>query len=289
MKRFLGLIGIALSASMFFACSSGGGGDDDIDPIVPLPRGAFVTEWKTDNLGESGSDQISLPLVDDGTYDFVVDWGDDTTSEITSYDDTDRTHTYATAGTYTVTITGSIEGFSFLKQYNEPSGAYSGDSLKLIGISSWGILKPGNSGGCFMRCRNMLITATDTPDLSETTSCLYMFAYCTSIETIPNLAAWDVSTVTDMNYMFCEASKFNGDVGAWNVSNVTTMRGMFSTASVFNQNLNTWNVSKVTDMRALFSYAVRFNGNISSWDVSEVTTMQMMFTYAQRFDGNLGS
>lgn len=287
MKRFLGLTVIALAASFFSACSSGGG-DDPGDPIVP-PRGPFVSEWKTDNSGESGPNQISLPLVDTGVYNCVVDWGDDTTSEITSYDDSDKTHTYATAGTYTVTISGSIEGFSFDKQTTGPGGAYEGDSLKLLGISEWGIVKLGNAGGYFFRCANLQITATDTPDLSGTTNCTYMFAYCSSIETIPGLGGWDMGNVTDMSYMFCWASAFNGDVGPWDVSNVTTMRGMFNTASAFNQNLNSWDVSNVTEMRFLFGYAVHFNGRVDTWNVSNVTNMQGMFYYAQRFNGDLRS
>ena len=46
----------------------------------------YITLWKTDNPGISGPNQIRLPLVMDGTYDFIVDWGDGSQDHITSLD-----------------------------------------------------------------------------------------------------------------------------------------------------------------------------------------------------------
>ncbi|NDC25650.1 MAG: BspA family leucine-rich repeat surface protein, partial [Proteobacteria bacterium] len=67
------------------------------------PQGAFVSTWNTNNTstGSSASNQITLPLESTGTYNFTVDWGDGTQNTITSGTDANRTHTYATAGTYT--------------------------------------------------------------------------------------------------------------------------------------------------------------------------------------------
>ena len=42
-----------------------------------------------------------------------------------------------------------------------------------------------------------------------------------------HISTWDVSQVTNMEYMFYGASAFNGDVAAWDVSAVTTMEYMF--------------------------------------------------------------
>ena len=38
---------------------------------------------------------------------------------------------------------------------------------------------------------------------------------------------WNVSSVTDMNSMFYEASSFNGDISDWNVSGLKNMNRMF--------------------------------------------------------------
>merc|ERR1712238_498117 len=74
-----------------------------------------------------------------------------------------------------------------------------------------------------------------------------------------DLSCWDVSSVTDMTWMFYEASSFNTDLSSWNVSSVTDMRGMFysitNTASAFNNNVSSWDVSSVTDMTNMFNGA----------------------------------
>ena len=89
--------------------------------------------------------------------------------------------------------------------------------------------------------------------------------------------AWDVSRVTDMGYMFYQASAFNQALNAWDVSSVTDMDAMFSDATAFNQALNAWDVSRVTDMEHMFKYASAFNQAMVDWDVGSVTSRQQMF------------
>ena len=67
--------------------------------------GIFQSTWKTDNAGVSSSTQIELPLLSGGTYNFWIDWGDGSTTNVTSY--SQRTHTYASAGTYTIRAAGT--------------------------------------------------------------------------------------------------------------------------------------------------------------------------------------
>ncbi len=45
--------------------------------------------------------------------------------------------------------------------------------------------------------------------------------------------------------MFLNNIHFNQDIGNWNVSNVTDMSYMFYQASNFSQNLRNWNVDNV--------------------------------------------
>jgi hypothetical protein len=56
---------------------------------------------------------FTLPLVTFGGVqpNILVDWGDSTESEVTSTTDTDRIHTYASAGTYDISILGNMPGF----------------------------------------------------------------------------------------------------------------------------------------------------------------------------------
>ena len=68
-------------------------------------------------------------------------------------------------------------------------------------------------------------------------------------QTIENL---NVSNVTDMGYMFDEASSFNQPISGWDVSSVTNMVYMFRNAYSFNQPIGNWIVSNVPDMRDMF-------------------------------------
>ncbi len=232
--------------------------------------GDFVSTWTTGNTstGSSTDTQVRLPLTADGTYNFTVNWGDASLNDtITAYDAPAATHTYTSADTYTITISGTIEGWRF-------NGG--GDRLKIVGISQWGDLKLGNLGAYFSRASNLTSTATDSPDLTGTTNLSQMFFQASAFN--QPIGAWNVSNVTNMVGMFLEASAFNQPIGAWNVSNVTDMAEMFLEASAFNQPIGAWNVSNVTDMAEMFDGASAFNQPIGAWNVSNVTNMVWMFS-----------
>lgn len=90
-------------------------------------------------------DYFKLPTKDIGSYDCVVDWGDLSTSEITSWDDVDTTHYYSVGGAYTVTITGTFTVWYFNN---------GGDKDKLIGITSFGEVGIDNMDSAFWGCGN---------------------------------------------------------------------------------------------------------------------------------------
>jgi surface protein len=106
--------------------------------------------------------------------------------------------------------------------------------------------------------------------------------------TMPN---WDTSLVEDMSGLtglafqgFGGKSTFNGDISKWNTAKVTDMYYMFYDASAFNHNIGSWNTEKVTDMSQMFGFASAFNHDISSWTGSAATTAQTdMFLDATAF------
>lgn len=118
------------------------------------PQIGFITEWTVS--GDSTARTITLPLVNTRTegalaYNCTVDWGDGSAlSTVTAYNDADRIHTYASNGTYQVTIKGTCEGWSFNNL---------GDKLKIRKIINWGNSEGFNgfkylSGG-FYGCTNL--------------------------------------------------------------------------------------------------------------------------------------
>lgn len=239
---------------------------------------AFVSTWKTDNAGVSGANQIKLPLVASGTYNFTVDWGDGNEDTITSWNQAAKTHTYAVPGTYTVTIRGTITGWSF---------NYAEDTAKITGISKWGPLNPGaDASGFLAEARNLTITATDTLDLSGVTNMSGAF-YGYMQASIPNINSWNVSSVQDMSSMFGDGA-FNSPINNWDTSNVTNMASMFSINWDFNQSLNSWDTSNVQNMSGMFAGAEDFNSPIGNWDTSNVQNMSYMFQGNPVFNQDIG-
>jgi surface protein len=265
-------------------------------------NGNFVSVWKTNNAGTSASNQITLPLVSSGSYNMTVDWGDGTTDTITSYNQSEVTHTYYGEGTYLVSISGSCQGWQF------DNG---GDKEKILFINNWGCLDI-STDAAFYGCVNLNSNATDSPTIS-TTSLKECFRDCVSLK--KGVSGWNVgSNVTNLSYTFDECAVFNDDISSWNVSNVTafiemlkdcqrfnqdisgwnvssgtSFIGMFRGASEFNQDIGSWNTSNATRMDYMFRDAIVFNQDIGSWDVSSVQDMYQMFNSAESFDQDLSS
>ena len=206
-----------------------------ITPVI-LP---FVFTAKTDNTGVSTSTQFKLPLNSSTGLNIVVDWGDATTSTITSHTDPAVTHTYAIAGTYTISITGTLQTFMFQA---------GGDRLKILEVQSWGVLHIApTSNQVFNSCTNLTCIATDAPKITN----------------------------TNFEFMFLSCTNFNGAIGNWDVSGVVNFRWAFANTTAFNQPLNNWDTGSATNMESMFRSVTAtptgFNQDIGSWDVSNVT------------------
>uniref|UniRef100_UPI00131EF3D3 BspA family leucine-rich repeat surface protein n=1 Tax=Muricauda brasiliensis TaxID=2162892 RepID=UPI00131EF3D3 len=242
------------------------------------PQRPFVTTWKTDNPGKTGPNSIEIPI-GNGTFSYTVDWGDGSTDN-TIYTG-NATHNYATPGTYIVSISGDFPHLYFYTGYGSSS-----DSEKLLSVDQWGDQAWGSMSHSFYKCSNVVLKATDIPDLSQVSDMSYMFVNASSFN--GDISSWDVSNVTDMQNLFSGASTFNQDISGWDVGNVTIMRYMFSNASAFNADISSWDVSNVTNMVGMFEDASVFNQGIGGWNVSNVTTMQGMFARASAFNGDIG-
>ena len=226
----------------------------------------FITTWTATDSDKS----ITLPMK--GMYSIL--WGDGSNS--TNVSDF-QSHTYSTAGNYTVTVLG--DGLKSISLY-DPNDIP--NALQLKSIDQWGDTRWTTMNRAFDGATNMVYRATDAPDLSDVDYTGYMFYGTSSFN--GNLSSWDVSSVTHMEYMFASTSSFNGDLSSWDVSSVTDMSGMFFFASVFNHPLNDWDVSSVTEMDDMFYQATDFNQPLNDWDVSSVTDIGGMFSRATNFN-----
>ncbi len=240
----------------------------------------FKMQWKTDNTGESNNDQIELPIVAGGTYDFRVDWSDGNIDEITAHTDAARLHTYTASATYDVEISGQIKEWDF----NAPFGQ--DDKEKLILISQWSTLQILSVNSVFSGCVNMEITATDALDLTFTTSLNDWFNNCDAMTgAAADFSGWDTSGILDMQSMFRNCNIFNGSgIGSWDTSSVTSMASMFVGSATFNQNLNSWDVSNVTGFNGMFSFCDAFDQPLNNWVTTSGTSFQSMFQSALVFN-----
>ena len=209
-----------------------------ITPVI-LP---FVFTIDTNNIsaGSSTSTQFKLPLNNSTGLNIVVDWGDASTDTITSYTDPAVTHSYAIAGTYTISITGTLQTFAF---------GNAGDKLKILEVQSWGVLHIApTSSQVFHTCTNLTCIATDAPKITST-NFSFMFVNCVNFNGA--IGNWDVSVVKFFTFTFCNTTVFNQPLNNWDTSSALGMSNMFRTTTAtptgFNQDIGSWDVSNVTD------------------------------------------
>jgi surface protein len=190
-------------------------------------------------------------------YDYTIDWGDNSAKE--NITDQNPTHQYGAPGVYTVVINGT---FPALKMYQGLDGLQSSRNA-LIDVAKWGNRKWQSMEDAFRECKNLVeFSATDKPDLSETTSMRHMFYNATSFN--GNIGNWVTTNITDMYAAFGNATSFNKDVSSWNTSNVTDMSFMFFGASSFNKSLGPWNIVKVTNMQKMLDNCGMTTANYSN-------------------------
>ena len=154
----------------------------------------FTISVKTDNSGDSASDEFILPTVSSGTYNFyVVD--DSGTDLITTWNQAEVTRSFGVAGTYEIKIYGQFEGIQVQQ-----------DLLKILEISSWGdvdlLSGIGSGGGHFFNCSNLNITATNRPITANTTNLVNSFRGTA----ITSFSDWDFSNVTQADRAFFQCS-----------------------------------------------------------------------------------
>jgi surface protein len=251
---------------------------------VSFTINGFISVWDTRNthFESSGVNQVKLPLVPNGIYNFYIRWGDGSSNRIISSNYSNAIHTYTNPGIYTIMITGTLCGWSFFDSDT--------DYLKILEIKQWGTFHMGyTTHSQFYDCRNLIITANDLLNMTGTTNLSSAFKQCYRLSTVPRMNEWDMSSVTDMSEMFAYSSGFNENISNWNVSRVIDMSYMFKCVHNFNQPIGNWNVSKVRNMRSMLDHVDYFNYPIGNWDVSNVEDMAYLLAMNGEFNQPIGN
>ena len=182
-----------------------------------------------------------VPL--EGTVNVTVDWGDGTTAEQFTTAGF-KPHLYDTAGTYQITISGTLTHWGFTTMpYQADDGpgdgttngenGFADDEMgKITRVIQWGDLGLTNLGYGFAQAVNLVDVPADFPP--QVTDAGSLFNENTNLND-PDIVSWNVSSVTDMNEMFMSADAFNQPIGDWYTSSVTDFESMFYFATSFDQ------------------------------------------------------
>lgn len=231
-------------------------------------------------LGSNAGPTFQLPLREKDendykfTYYFNVDWGDGTSSDIRSWDDPNKKHTYSTDGTYQISVKGVCEAWGNYIDNVYPYSYTNSDYEKITSVDQWGYLYIINAFGMFGECSNL----TNINDLSgqwcrNVTDIGEMFGLCTSLTEL-DLSNWNVSNVTDMNYTFWRTNRLKTlDLSNWDVSNVTNISQL---EFIYNTNLTNLYINnfKLTDKTIQIFSEIPTLVNIyaNNLDLENVTT-----------------
>jgi len=240
-------------------------------PRNPPPSPLFKMTIDTTQAG-TASDTFKLNL-QIGVTNMTVHWGDGNSDLITTYNQAELTHVYSVGGIYQLTLDGSFTGFLY----------QTGDKLKISSIDNWGTNTFSKMNYAFNGCANMVLNATDEPDLLGCTNLSNMFSVCSSLNSEINFST--TSNVTNFISFLQGCTTFNSNV-TLNTDSATSFSQMFFNNTIFNSNVTFSNTSNVGSFFQMFMSCPVFNKPLT-FDCSSLTTTYRMFLYAYDFNSVL--
>ena len=246
-----------------------------------IVKGSIATSMITEWTIPSANTTIKLPVQSHGgnSLNITVDWGDG--SAVQTVTTNFPTHTYTTAGTYDITVSGTCPAWGYIGS-NTVSTTSNSDyytyTQYLTKVKQFGELNAQYYG--FSQCTNLTsVKGATTNSTSNVTTMANMFNYCSRLTEL-DLTNFDTSKVTDMNYMFFKVRAQEIDLSSFNTSNVKNMSYMFGQCGFLtNINLSGFNTSKVTNMSAMFKGCdVLTKLDLSKFKTSKVAYMNEMFS-----------
>ena len=262
------------------------GGTTKTDTLMNVTRnitvkGAVATSMITEWTIPSANTTIKLPVQSHGgnSLNITVDWGDGSAVQIVTTNF--PTHTYTTAGTYDITVSGTCPAWGYMgsgRVSTSLNSDYYTYTQYLTKVKQFGELNAQYYG--FSQCTNLTSVKGATKNsTSNVTTMANMFYFCQRLTEL-DLTNFDTLKVTDMNYMFFKVRAQEIDLSSFNTSNVTNMSYMFGECGFLtNINLSGFNTSKVTNMSAMFKGCdVLTKLDLSKFKTSKVAYMNEMFS-----------
>jgi hypothetical protein len=245
----------------------------------------------------SNADQFRL-LIDSGTQNFTVFWGDGTNNTITSAASPDTLHTYPAPGSYRIVILGDMTNW----RTNSP--IIVDDEIKITSVERWGALggivfdianafdgcsnltsiaapkgpkMVGDMAGFLINCPLVDITPIEGWDTSQ---CTALPDWDYTLNSTPNLGSWDTSLTT---FIRIRGTRNPSGLEFWDTSSLTSLFLGFDGNVFFNGDVTGWDVSGVVDFSYTFYGTRDFVRDLGAWDVSSGTNFSF-FMMARQVD-----
>ena len=220
------------------------------------------------------------PTKSGGMYDAVVDWGDGTSSEVTSHvnyweveagDVNPNLHTYEVAGDYQITITGT---------WTKISQHYNTNAYKVISVEQLGHTGLNSLETAFKDCKYMTSFTLGKSDTSNVVRMDRMFYDCEQLTSL-DIGDLDTSSTERFSSMFFDCKELTSiDVSNWDTSKVITVDSMFyQCRKLTSLDASTWDTSLITSFRSMFRTCYALTSvDTSGWDLSHSTDFYDMFS-----------
>jgi len=227
--------------------------------------GEIIFQVKTDNPGVSNSTSFLMPLrPTSGTYNYTVEWGDGTVESFTG--NTNRTHDYGIAGTYTVRVTGKFTGNFYFNNTN--------DDTKIIKVLTHTLDLGQRLDNAFYGCSNLTELNVSNWDTSNIGPANFFANGCSSLTSL-DVSGWDTSNFTSLGGFIQGCTNLqNLDVSNWDTSNVTSFAAFAqSCTNLQSLDVSGWNTSSANTFgNFMFNCSSITTLDISGWDTSNVTS-----------------
>ena len=228
--------------------------DNLVNPIFDMDD-----EFRFTITTASASTVFTLPATSDNNN-FTIDWGDSNTEVITA---ASPTHTYATADTYQISITGLMPLFSF----ND-----GGDAALVVSLDNMGDTGLENMIGFMYGCSNL--ASANLNDFGAPFSVQDAFRNCTSLTTF-TVSRFNTTRVHDFSSFIRGSNTLTGfDCSEWNMSNVTSVAAIFSQCTALTDiPVRNWDLGNCTDFTQMIDRCTSLVSlDVEFWDVSSADT-----------------
>ncbi len=245
----------------------------DADGTLHLSGGSFGSSVGNDQTGG----WIAQALTANGNspaqvLKVVID-GRITTSSINSYD-------YLFAELVNLT---NIDGLANLGLSNVTSLKYlfkEDQHLQQVDFGQQNFSKVQSFEGMFYDCSALTdIANIGQWQMTSATNLAYMFYEASSLTTL-SIDKWNTSRVTNLQYTFCYCSALTTlDVADWDTRNVTVMGKTFrGLTNIKSLPIDKWQTGRVYDMQLIFANDTSLETvNVGNWDTSQVESLDNAF------------